>query len=243
MGSAARATMLVTTPSKLCLFGASLVLAKEKTSLQWAICEPSPGDALTKLGLPSTTPPYKENPITYYDEQPPVHIETGIMFRTKTNKGQPLSVVKVRFDQETSDVPGFVACGWGSYGQSPATYTCEKRCPLDSPPGETWRRKQMRFAERYTDINWDALHQYGPYQNPKWKIRIAGYKAKFDNVLAEGLHLMEIEASVPLAEADEAVERITRYLEQRGIELCDAQEGKTMRLFRSLGYIDETGEL
>jgi hypothetical protein len=233
--------MFITTLSKLAIFSASLVLAKEKISLQWAICEPNPGDALPKLGVPSTTPPYKKNPITYYDEQPPVHIGTGIMFRTKTNKGQPLSVIKVRFDEETSDVPDFVECGWGSYGQNSPTYTCEKRCPLDSPPGEIWRKKQIRFAERYKDITWSAFHPYGPYLNPKWKIRIGGRKAKFDNVLAEGMNLMELEVKVPLTEADEAVESITKYLEEQGVALCEPQEGKTMRLFRSMGYIDDEG--
>ncbi len=215
----------------------SLVVAKEKASLQWAICDSSPQDTLVKLGLASTTPPYKENPVTYYDEQPPAHIYSGLMFRTKTNKGQPLSVVKVRFEDQTSDVPDFVECGWNTYGDNAPTYTCEKRCPLDSPPKKIWKDKQVQFAQRYEDVDWAALHAFGPYMNPKWKIRVDGYKAKFDDVRADGLHLMEIEAKVPLAEREQAIERITSYLVDRGVVLCEPQEGKTMRLFRSMGYI------
>ncbi|KAK3175525.1 hypothetical protein K4F52_010201 [Lecanicillium sp. MT-2017a] len=222
----------------------SLALAKDEASLQWAICDTNPQDALMKLGLASTTPPYKENPVTYYDEQPPAYIYSGLMFRTKTNKGQPLSVVKVRFEDQTSDVPDFVECGWNSYGENWPTYTCEKRCPLSSPPKEIWRDEQVRFAQRYESVNWDALHPFGPYMNPKWKIRIDGYKAKFDDVRAEGLHLMEIETKVPLAEEREVVKRITSYLVDRGVVLCERQEGKTMRLFQSMGYIgDERLEL
>jgi len=52
---------------------------------------------------------------------------------------------------------------------------------------------------------------------------------------------MELEVKVPLTDADEAVESITKYLEEQGVALCEPQEGKTMRLFRSMGYIDDEG--
>ncbi|KHN94784.1 uncharacterized protein MAM_07380 [Metarhizium album ARSEF 1941] len=214
--------------------------AKQKISLQWAICDSDPQETLVKLGLSSTTPPYKENPITYYDEQPPVHIHSGIMFRTKTNKGRPLSTIKVRFDKETSNVPGFVTCGWDRYGYNSPAYSCEKRCPLDpAAPEEIWHREQVEFAERYQDINWTALTAYGPYPNAKWKVRINGHKAKFDDVVAEGLHLMEIETKVPEAKAHDFLEATMRYLRDRGVALCRLQEGKTMRLFRAMGLAGE----
>lgn len=227
------------------LLALSLALAEELASLQWAICDPSPQDTLAKLGLGVTTPPYKENPITYYDEQPPFHISSGLMFRTKTNKGQPLSTVKIRFQEETSNVPDFVECTWASYGDNRPTYTCEKRSPLNlTSPGQIWQREQVQFAQRYRQIDWAALRAYGPYSNAKWKVSIEGRKAKFDDVVAGGLHLMEIEVKVPKAEADEAVEATTRYLRDRGVMLCERQEGKTMRLFRAMGYTgDEKKEL
>lgn len=222
-----------------------LAVASHKISVQWAVCEPSPQHTLAKLGLDAATPPYKENPITYYDELPPIHISSGLMFRTKTNKGQPLSTVKARFLEEISDVPDFVECTWNRYGDNRPTYTCEKRCPLNMVfPEEIWCGEQVNFAQRYQHVDWTALRAYGPYQNAKWKVVIEGHKAKFDDVVAGNLHLMEVEAKVHRKKADEVVKATTQYLRDRGVVLCEPQEGKTMRLFRAMGYIsDEEEEL
>lgn len=220
----------------------TLATAKQKISLQWALCDPSPQSALPKLGL-GTSPPYKQNPITYYDTQTPTYISSSLMFRTKTNKGQHLSTVKAGFhdEKETLDVPDFVECAWVRYGDE-RSYTCEKRCPLVDE-STIWCDEQVLFAGRYEDIDWDGMIGYGPYQNAKWKVRIEGYKTKFDDVVAGSLHLMEIEAKVPIDKGDEAYDVITKFLRDRGVVLCDKQEGKTKRLFRAMGYIDERSEL
>lgn len=218
------------------LLAASFAVAKEKISLQWAICDSSPQDVLPKLGLDPTTPPYKENPITYYDELPPVYISEGIMLRAKTNKGQPLSTVKVRFPELKSNVPEFVECGWDQYGDQ-RTYTCEKRCPRDPESPKIWCDEQLQFVGQYHDLDWSTLAAYGPFPDAKWKVHIGGYKAKFDDVVAsDSLHLMEIEAQVPLAKANKAYKKITRHLKKRGVVLCDPQDGKTLRLFHAMGY-------
>ncbi|KAE8157122.1 hypothetical protein BDV40DRAFT_59643 [Aspergillus tamarii] len=221
------------------LLAAPLVTAK-KANLQWAICDPDPQTVLQKLGL-GTPDPYKENPITYYDTNPPVYASDGLMFRTKTSKGENISTVKVRFQQETSDVPDLAECVWDRYGENP-TYTCEKRCPLQEP--NIWCDQQIELAEHYEEVNWEELINYGPYPNAKWKVRIKGYKAKFDDVAAGSLHLMEIEAKVPKRKADKAYKEMTEYLKSHGIVLCGVQEGKTARLFRAMGYaVDERGDL
>jgi hypothetical protein len=212
-------------------------------SLQWAICDRSPQETLVKLGLDSSTHPYKESPITYYDEWPPIHLFSGLMFRTKTNKGHPLSTVKVRFREQTSDVPDYVKCGWARYGYNPPTYTCEKRCFLDpTHPGKIWQGEQMQLAQQYGHVNWTALAAYGPYPNAKWKVWIDGYLTKFDDVVTGKLHLMEVEAQVPEAIADQVLEATGRYLRDRGVVLCETQEGKTKRLFRAMGYFDNGNE-
>lgn len=223
------------------VLAAPFAAAKEKISLQWALCDKTPQDVLQKVGL-GTSLPYKENPITYYDEQPPVYTQEGLMFRTKTNKGQPLSTVKVRFDKETLDVPEFVECAWDRYGDK-STYTCEKRCPLDLNASSVWCDEQVDFAGQYKDIDWSGMTAYGSYQDAKWKLRLEGYKAKFDDVATGSLHLMEIEAKVPIKKADKAYKAITRSLNDRGVVLCEPQEGKTLRLFRDMGYIGERAEL
>ena len=212
------------------------VAAMGKASLQWSICDPTPQDVLPKLGIKSTTPPYKENPITFYDELPPYYTPKNYLFRTKITKGQPLSSVKARFLEETDDVPDFVECSWYRYGNN-STYTCEKTCPRDPDSSQLWCDQQVEFAERYEDIGWSSLTPYGPYPNGKWKVRVEGYKAKFDDVAIGSLHLMEIEAYVPMKKADHAFEKITNYLKEQGVVLCDTQQGKAMRMFHAMGLI------
>ncbi|PLN80633.1 hypothetical protein BDW42DRAFT_194302 [Aspergillus taichungensis] len=232
---------------------------EEKISLQWAICDPSPQDVLPKLGFPENTPPYKENPITYYDAQPPRHIAHGLMFRTKTNKGVPLSTVKAPLPGGV-EAPDFVECAWASYGENPVIYTCEKRCPRggdgdgdedgedeenyedEASEDGLWCPEQVEFVKSVAaaPVEWSALVPYGPFANGKWKVKVDGVKAKFDDVVVpeHGLHLMEIEAKVKASKAEKARVAITEYLVERAVELCELQEGKTKRLFRAMGYID-----
>lgn len=54
---------------------------------------------------------------------------------------------------------------------------------------------------------------------------------------------MEIEAKVPIKKADKAYSAITQSLKDRGVVLSEPQEGKTLRLFRDMGYIGERAEL
>ncbi|KAE8353190.1 hypothetical protein BDV28DRAFT_133636 [Aspergillus coremiiformis] len=225
----------------LLLWASPFAAAKDKINLQWAICDKNPQDVLWKLGM-GAPDPYKENPIAYYDTKPPTYISDGLMFRTKTSKGQNISTVKVRFQKETSDVPEWADCVWDRYGEK-ATFTCEKRCPLRPHTSTIWCKQQIEFVEHYEKVNWTELAEFGPYQNAKWKLHIQGYKAKFDDVAAGPLHLMEIEAKVPRSKEKKAYQSFTHYLKRHRIILCDPQEGKTRRLFRALGYMSDKDEL
>ena len=64
------------------------------------------------------------------------------------------------------------------------------------------------------------------------------YEAVFDDVKASVadsiLHLMEIEAEVEKSEGDKIYRKITEYLEDRGVVICDPQLPKTLRLFEEL---------
>jgi subtilisin-like proprotein convertase family protein len=104
---------------------------------------------------------------------------------------------------------------------------------------EIWSKDQVRFAEKYDDIDWDGLVPYGPFPDGKWKIKILGHKAKLDDVVAGKLHLMEIELSTPRIGSEEVYNKVTAYLKEHGVMLCDPQQSKTLRLFRDRGLIDD----
>ncbi|PVH69051.1 hypothetical protein DL98DRAFT_541930 [Cadophora sp. DSE1049] len=87
----------------------SLGKAQDKIDLQWWICDSNPQIVLQELGENSGDPD-RQNPITYYDTRPPVYTQQGLMFRTKTRKGQEVSSLKLRFAKETPNVPDTVDC-------------------------------------------------------------------------------------------------------------------------------------
>ncbi|KAM0200148.1 hypothetical protein ACHAQI_011756 [Fusarium lateritium] len=187
----------------------------EEIHLQWSLCDRDGEAVLAKLGE-EVRAPYKRNPITYFDTIPPTHAQQGVMFRTKTNKGKPFSVIKVRFDEKP--------------GRTPPGADCTE---------ELWSDDQVRFAEKYDDIDWDGLVPYGPFPDGKWKLKVLGHKAKLDDVVADELHLMEIELATPKTGSEEVYRQVTEYLRDHGVLLCDPQESKTLRLFHELGYIDD----
>ncbi|KAJ4232371.1 hypothetical protein NW757_013832 [Fusarium falciforme] len=207
----------------------------EEVHLQWSICACDARTVLQKLGE-DVRDPYKSNPIFYFDTLPPTHAQHGVMFRTKVNKGEPFSLIKVRFNEKPSYTPDAASCVWDRYGSS-VYYTCGERESLLGTRSKIWSANQVRFAEQYDDIDWDGLVPFGPFPDGKWKLRILGYKAKLDDVVAGTLHLMEIEIGLPKAESEDVFQSITEYLVARGVVLCDPQESKTLRLFHAMGYL------
>ncbi|KAM0426996.1 hypothetical protein ACHAPT_007894 [Fusarium lateritium] len=207
----------------------------DQTHLQWSICDRDPELVLAKLGE-KVKPPYKRNPITYFDTLPPTHAQRGVMFRTKINKGSPFSVIKVRFEQKPAYTPSTAQCVWDRYGDR-VLYTCGERYSLTGEPHKIWSDEQVRFAEAYHEIDWDGLVPYGPFPDGKWKLKTLGRKAKLDDVQVGTLHLMEIEMSVARDEADEVYRSVTEYLLRNGVVLCDPQVSKTLRLFHEMGYL------
>ncbi|KAM5351907.1 hypothetical protein ACJ41O_004630 [Fusarium nematophilum] len=207
----------------------------EEIHLQWSICDRDPETVLRKLGE-DVSYPYKQNPIVYFDTLPPTHAQQGVMFRTKTNKGEPFSLIKVRFDERPEYEPGAADCVWDRYGAN-IFYTCGQRSPLTGSRAKIWSDDQVRFAEQYYDIDWDGLVPFGPFPDGKWKLRILGYKAKLDDVVAGKLHLMEIEIGLPKAGSEDAFRYVTELLVAHGVVLCDAQAPKTLRLFHAMGYL------
>ncbi|KAI8678212.1 hypothetical protein NCS55_00540900 [Fusarium keratoplasticum] len=214
-----------------------------ETHLQWSICDRDPETVLEKLG-DYVRPPYKRNPITYFDTLPPSHAQRGVMFRTKINKGSPFSVIKVRFNEKPMYTPPTAECVWDRYGDR-VLYTCGERYSLSGEKRRIWSDEQVRFAETYHEINWDGLVPYGPFPDGKWKVEILGRKAKLDDVEGGTLHLMEIEMSVYEDEAEYMYRKVTEHLFGHGVVLCNPQSPKTLRLFHEMGYLggDEAEEL
>lgn len=210
--------------------------SKDHIHLQWSICDRSPSTVRNKLGIHDDEP-HKNTPISYYDTKPPTHIQNGLMFRTKTRKGQEISSIKVRFPEETRDAPVTVKCVWDRYDHG-TYFTCEKQSPLNG--SDLWSEEQVQFAERYGAVIWNRLVAFGPYPNPKWKLRLRGYNATFDDVAADSFHLMEIEVKVPRFRSARVYRRVTEYLNSCGITLCSRQEARTMRLFRAKGCLEES---
>ncbi|KFA78632.1 hypothetical protein S40288_10348 [Stachybotrys chartarum IBT 40288] len=89
----------------LASFALSLWGKQMKVNLQWSICDSNPQTILQKLSENGSRKPYKKTPITYFDTNPPSYSWVGLMFRTKTRRGEELSAVKARFDPTTSDAP------------------------------------------------------------------------------------------------------------------------------------------
>lgn len=224
-----------------------------QANLQWSICDTNPQTVLQKLGEDSTHEPYKKTPVTYYDTNPPYYFRSGLMFRTKTRRGEELSAVKAHFDPRTLDgldkvfvdneahirrtvpeTPERFLCVWDRYGNDTA-FTCQIQSIMVGR-NVLWTDEQIRFAERCQDTIWEDLVGFGPNLNPKWRMNIAGYRAVFDDVQAGSLHLMELEVKVLKPKANEAYEKITRYLRERGIQLCHKQEPRTLLLFQAMGY-------
>jgi hypothetical protein len=155
------------------------------------------------------------------------------MFRTKVRAGKKISVVKVRPDVNTTDV-AHGKCLWDRYGND-TSFVCSKQSNVKS--WRIWSKKQARLVENFTYVDWDELVEFGPYMNPKWKkLNITGYQADFDDVEADGHHLMELEVKVPMDGSQVAYNNITDHLKSHEVVLCDHEESKTMRLFRQMGF-------
>jgi hypothetical protein len=229
-----------------------------KVNLQWSICDADPQTVLKKLGEDGTREPYKKTPITYYDTNPPFYSWGGLMFRTKTRRGEELSAVKVHFDpralvaperffgdkeaavieanfnRTVSGTPERFLCVWDRYGND-TSFTCQIQSLLAGRM-ELWTDEQIRFAERCRSVNLGDLVGFGPNPNPKWRLNIFGHMAVFDDVQAGPFHLMELEVKVLKYKGDEVYEKISRYLRERSILLCYKQEPRTIRLFQAMDY-------
>jgi hypothetical protein len=219
----------------------------EEVSLQYSICGADPFQVLQSLGQHSK-PPFKRNPITYFDLKERTYTTQGFMFRRKINKHIEISAVKVRFENKTLvDVPENlnVSCEWDRYGER-SWYTCQRRDPLAEIAHGLWSDAQRAFVEHYCDdIAWDELVPYGPFWNTKWKVDVfpvEEVRTVFDTVTVGEEDLMEIELKVPKDRADSVHVQISQHLEEIGVRLCERQEPRTLRVFRALDKSHRRGQ-
>ena len=156
-------------------------------------------------------------------------------------------MVKARFADEI-DVPEGAECKWDRYGNA-SWFTCGVSSPVEEGKA-LWSAKQVAFASRYFSVQWDRLVPYGPFLDPKWKIRIEGRKAVFDSVEAvvagRVVHLMEVEVGVKKKKVSKEkglYEAITKVLVSAGVAICKpTQLPKTVRLFEALQLGGQGGE-
>ena len=216
----------------LLVLAPAMSFADQTVNLQWSICDSSPEAVLQKMGA-SDTSKSKTEVITYYDTQPPVFDSQGISFRTKgTNQD---SVVKVRFDQEPANTPAGADCLWERYGNQ-EKYVCEIDQDLPGNQSSPWSADQLNFVDQYKRVDPATLIAFGPYDNPKWKVKLgSGLKGTFDTVETPGQHLMELEIKLDKSEDDSTYDQVTSVLNSAGVILCPVQEGKTTRLFKAMG--------
>lgn len=205
---------------------ASLAFA-EKTELQWALCESNAELVLEKLGQENWE--REDSSITYFESADPGYYREGVSFRVKQKRGEKKSVVKVRGDARTIDGDN---CEWDRYGDQVA-YACKLEAAARG--AHVWTAAQRRFVERFTKVNWENLHAFGPYPVSAWE-----GKAKKEKLVLEAMRpdvrspILELSTRVDAGEADEIYRKITHFLEENDVHLCRVQEGKALRLFRAL---------
>lgn len=129
---------------------------------------------LQKLGENGTRESYKKTPITYYNTNPPSYSLGGLMFRTKTRRGEELSAVKAYFNARTldtregffrdkdahinrteSDTPERFLCVWDGYGND-TPFTCQMQSLLAGRK-ELWTDEQIRFVKSCQNVIWGDL--------------------------------------------------------------------------------------
>lgn len=216
----------------LSLNHSSYASSEDEVDIQWSICDGTPQQILKQLSHESGVPD-KINQMTYFDSLPVTFAQKGISLRTKGQPGAIESSIKIRFIGPMS--PGIEGeCSWDRYGVD-LNYTCVVSSRIQFGQKEIWSYEQQRFVEKFQHVDWDLLKSYGPFQNPKWKVTVSGYKAIFDSVETGPLHLMELSVKVKKSNEKSAFDAISTFLAGKGVGLCKIQEGKTLRHFRSLG--------
>jgi hypothetical protein len=83
----------------------------EEIHLQWSICDGNAETVLARFGE-QVPAPYKRHAITYFDTMPPTHAQQGIMFHTKTNKGEYFSIIEVCFNEKPNYTSLSAECVW-----------------------------------------------------------------------------------------------------------------------------------
>lgn len=203
--------------------------ATDITEVQWAICDTDPSVVLEKLERDDWS--QDQSSITYFESKIPSYFAKGVSFRVKEKNGAAVAIVKVRGEGAE---PGSERCEWDRYG-SRETYACKyeaRRVSVSAP----WTESQKQFVEKFQAVKWDSLVAFGPYPVEKWVGKLKKEKLTLEALRAPGLSpILELSARVASADAEEVYRKISDRLDEADVRLCRKQEGKTDRLFRSLG--------
>jgi hypothetical protein len=208
----------------------TLASTSPETELQWAICDSRSGLEIMKL-LAKSSFIKQETQVTYFESSRIEYLAKGLSFRRKKGK-KDISVVKVRtpaFNTEANKIQ----CERDRYGDEEL-----ESCKLEHEitGREVFSQDQKKFVEQEARVDWSGLKAFGPHPTLEytWRDAVMGSFA-IEELRPKNLTpVIELSNRVRTVFSRERYFKITELLKEKGILLCEKQEGKANRFFRQI---------
>lgn len=211
--------------------------ASEQSELHWSVCEKSSELILAKLGLKIKE--VERRKVSYSDKwnadlENFTHHSEGLILRVREEAGAFKSTVKIKFEnlpQISEEWESLVKCERDIYTTKESFF-----CSL-SEETNSFSATQKSFVKAYREEpEWDLLQVHGPAANTVWKMKAQINIPKLELeeiVLKDGSSIFEISTRAAAEEAESEHQRITSWLLQRALQICEVQESKTRQVLES----------